>query len=79
MKNNIIYAFMYNACVHESSAYAMSLHYTKKGAEKAMNNHIEIKKAEFNEIFKEYLKNENCSFKFGEHEAWFIKEYNILP
>ena len=44
-----------------------------------MHQHIENKKAEFNEMFKEYLKEDDCSFKFGEHEAWFITEYTILP
>lgn len=38
-----LYAFLYNNCIHESSWATVSLHYSKEGAEKAMNEHKQKK------------------------------------
>ena len=50
----IIYGFLYNSCVHESSYATMSLHKTKEGAEAAMNKHKEEKRLEFEEYKKRH-------------------------
>jgi len=34
-----LYAFLYNCCIYESSWATVSLHYSKEGAEKAMQEH----------------------------------------
>ena len=71
-----VYAFLYNNCVHESSWRTISLHYSKKGAEKAMQEHKQNKLDEFNEMFKE--ENE-FGFKFGTDEDWCIETIEVLP
>ena len=57
---NIIYEFLYNGCIHESSYATMSLHKTKAGAEKALNEHKEKAKVKHEKNIKfmmEEIKN----------------------
>ena len=71
-----LYAFLYNSCIHESSWATISLHYSKEGAEKAMQEHKEKALKEFNNAYE----NDNpFDFKFGEHEDWDVQEVVILP
>ena len=35
-----VFEAKYNDCIHESSAFTISIHYTKKGAEKAIRECI---------------------------------------
>ena len=74
--NNMVYEFLYNDCIHESSYATISLHYSKEGAEKAMNDHKQKKLDEFNEMYE--LIND-FDFKFGEHEGWRVNLIEILP
>ena len=46
-----LYAFLYNSCIHESSWATISLHYSKEGAEKAMQEHKQKALDEFNEMY----------------------------
>ena len=72
-----LYAFLYNSCIYESSLATVSLHYSKKGAEKAMQEH---KQKELDKFNKMYAKNDNeFGFKFGEHEDWCVHPIEVLP
>lgn len=72
--NNKIYAFMYCSCIYESSAQTMSLHFTKKGAYKAMRTYLTN---EYNKWREEGLLYGKQMFKFGIHESWFIEELKV--
>lgn len=71
-----LYAFLYNSCIHESSWATISLHYSKEGAEKAMEEHKQKALDEFNEM---YANNNKIGFKFGEHEDWCVEPVEVLP
>jgi hypothetical protein len=71
-----LYAFLYNSCIHESSWATMSLHYSKKGAEKAMQEHKQKALDKFNEM---YADDNKFDFKFGEHEDWCVEPVEVLP
>lgn len=71
-----LYAFLYNSCIHESSWATVSLHYSKEGTEKAMQEHKQKALDEFNEM---YADDNEFDFKFGEHEDWCIDTVEVLP
>ena len=71
-----LYAFLYNSCIHESSWATVSLHYSKEGAEKAMQEHKQKALDEFNEL---YSDENDFDFKFGEHEDWCVETVDVLP
>lgn len=71
-----LYAFLYNSCIHESGWVTVSLHYSKEGAEKAMQEHKQKELDEFNEM---YADDNDFDFKFGEHEDWCIDTVEVLP
>jgi len=71
-----LYAFLYNSCIHESSWTTVSLHYSKEGAEKAMQEHKQKALDEFNEM---YANDNEFDFKFGEHEDWCVEPVEVLP
>lgn len=71
-----LYAFLYNSCIHESSWATVSLHYSKEGAEKAMQEHKQKALDEFNEM---YANDNEFDFKFGEHEDWRVEPVEVLP
>lgn len=74
--NNKVYAFLYCPCVPEESWGTISLHYSKEGAEKALEIHKQKALDEFNEL---YADNNECGWKFGEYEDWSVKPMKILP
>ena len=51
-----LYAFLYNSCIHESSWATVSLHYSKEGAEKAMQEHKQKALDEFNDSISKLNK-----------------------
>jgi hypothetical protein len=71
-----LYAFLYNSCIHESSWATVSLHYSKQGAEKAMQEHKQKALDEFNEM---YADDNEWDFKFGGHEDWRVETVEVLP
>lgn len=73
---NTIYAFNYCPCIHESAWATISLHYSEEGAIKAMNEHKEEKREEFDDMYKE---EEELSFEFGTFEDWYVGPVPILP
>ena len=74
--SDCLYAFRYNSCVHENSYATVSLHYSKEGAEKAMQEHKQKELDDFNE---RYADDNEFDFKFGEHEDWYVKTVEVLP
>lgn len=75
-ESNKIYEFCYNPCVHDSGWITISLHYSKEGAEKAMEEHKLEEKNKFDEMFPE---GSEFGIEFGEHENWCVNEVEILP
>jgi len=80
-----IYAFMYNPMIEESVWATMSLHETRKGAEKAMKLHKSMKKKEWKRHDKWQRKEYGEDYKllktgseFGRWEDWCIKEVEVL-
>lgn len=71
-----LYAFRYCPCIYESGWTTVSLHYSKEGAEKAMNEHKNKELMQWNEMFEH---DNNISFKFGDSEDWDIQEVEVLP
>jgi hypothetical protein len=78
------YAFRYNPCIHESGPITVSLHCSKKGAEKALNKHKEKEYKEWQEYNKACTENDAAFFAkypntFGEYEYWDIQIVDVLP
>ena len=71
-----LYAFLYNSCIYESGWTTVSLHYSKEGAEKAMQEHKQKELDEFNEM---YANDNEFGFKFGEHKDWCVRPIEVLP
>jgi hypothetical protein len=72
-----VYVFLYNDSCCESAAYTISVHRTRKGAEKAMEFHkSEMKKAweEDEKLWKENDPNYVNEFAWNYDKAWFVKE-----
>ena len=84
----IVYSFLYNGCIHESSYATMSLHRTKKGAMDALKKHKLERMKKHSEYIarmeadldkKGYSKKDKLTFmkslsKFGAHEDWAVEE-----
>jgi hypothetical protein len=71
----MLYAFLYCPNVHESAWATMSLHYSKEGAEKAMEEHKQKELEEWNQLYDE----DEVDFRFGENEDWRVEEVLIKP
>lgn len=71
----IVYAFMYNPMIYESATGVVSLHFSRKGAEMAMEFHKEELKKEWDDLYK----GDKHPPKFGRFEHWSVQEVNILP
>lgn len=76
LNKNVVYSFLYNSCIHDSSASTISLHWSEEGAEKAMKDHKEAKRIEFDEFFQ---GDDEYNFMFGEHEDWSVEITEVLP
>lgn len=85
----VVYAFMYTPCIYESAASPISLHTTKKGAFKAMNQylndrwygeywkHITRGKGRNKKWKRKYPETTARCFKVGEGEAWYVKCFEV--
>jgi hypothetical protein len=76
-----VFAFLYNSMTEESSWGVVSLHHSKEGAEKAMQEHKEKERSKWLEhidwVIKEY--GENCyKTPFGQFQDWCIQEMEVL-
>lgn len=69
-----VYTFYYNPMTEESASVAMSYHKTEQGATKAMEEHKEKERLEWEEDFKndQYLKT-----KFGRFHDWYVVKETI--
>jgi hypothetical protein len=74
--NGFVYAFLYNDCIHESTWRTISTHYSKEGAEKAMQEHKQKKLDEWNKMYQD---DNEWGFKFGIDEDWCIETIEVLP
>jgi hypothetical protein len=75
---------LYNDCIHESSWVTISIHFTKEGAENAMNEHKEKEYQKWLKYDIECRKSDPDFFtkypnKFGEHEDWRVLPIEVLP
>lgn len=71
-----IFEALYNPMVWESSYGTLSVHFSKEGAEKAIEFH---KMEELEKWKRSYPKKEDEPFDFGKFEKWDINEIEILP
>jgi len=76
MSDTILYQALYNPCVYESCVGVLSTHFSKEGAEKALEVHRQEKLDEFNDMIAE---GNEYDFKFGEDESWSIDTITVLP
>jgi hypothetical protein len=67
---NIVWAFGYNPCIHESATATVSLHRTKRGAEIAMEFHKDECRKEYEHMDKEM--GPGWQLGFGMHEEWDV-------
>jgi hypothetical protein len=74
--NGFVYAFLYNDCIHESTWRTISTHYSKEGAEKALEQHKQKELDEWNEMYQD---DNEWGFKFGRDEDWCIETIEVLP
>ena len=70
-----VYSFLYNPMIEESAHATISIHRTRKGAEKAMKCHKEKQYKKWRKIYP--TKNEE-PFRFGYFEDWCIVETEIV-
>ena len=70
----IVYAFMYNPMIYESATATVSLHFSKKGAEMAMEFH----KAEQQKEWDSFYKDDQHTPKFGQFGNCSLQKVNIL-
>lgn len=71
-----LYAFRYIDCFYEGNWVTVSIHYSKDGAEKAMNEHKNKQLAIWNETFEDDYK---MKCEFGKNRGWDVKEVEVLP
>ena len=90
-KSNTLFEFVYCGMTEESSYATISLHRTREGAEKAMNEHKQKERLQHDKFIERYKKNlkkqgveENDmgmyleSFEFGKFKDWGVQEVEIL-
>ena len=77
---NTVWEALYCPCIHESAYGTISIHKTQKGALDAIEIHKAKAKIEFDEMFSSLSEEEqkSTSMKFGKHEAWMVKEREVL-
>ena len=71
MENNTVYEFTYNSCIYDGSDFTVSIHRTKKGAEKALKAHKE-------EVRQRYLTLLGDDEGYELDKDWDIVETEIL-
>lgn len=75
-----VYAFVRTDCIYESAAAPVSMHWTKAGAYRAMNQFLFDKWQDYNTdpYRKKYSGRGTKAFQ-PRFEWWGIKEFAILP
>ena len=75
MKDNIVFAFLYTDCLYEYDTRIISIHRTRKGAEKAIEKHKGQEKKRW-DVLNRYYKSLS---KFGYMQIWEVVEMEIKP
>ncbi len=70
-KNEFVYEFLYNPCIHESTSCTMSIHRTKKGAYKALRKFLLEKYDEW------YNSADRKHSKWTSYESWGVCEIKL--
>ena len=63
-----VFAFRYSSCIHEEGMVTISLHKTKKGANKAMKDDKKKEKEHWKELYKDH----KSMSPFGSHKHWDV-------
>lgn len=74
---DIVYEFWYNDCIYESSAFTVSIHRTRKGAEMALEYHKAKIKKKHDDLYKDE-EPDMIPFDYDWGKAWGIKETEVL-
>lgn len=76
--NYVVWEFLYNPMYHESGYITMSIHLTKEGAKRAMQNHRRSARRKWNKEAKaRLLEGEEPILDFGQFEHWMINEMEV--
>jgi hypothetical protein len=70
-----VYLTQYNDCIFESSFATLSIHFSKEGAEKTVQEHKDKEYKKWESMDEDYK--EDC--EFGWDKEWDIKEVEVLP
>jgi hypothetical protein len=70
-----VFEALYNPMVEESSYETLSVHETKEGAQKVIDEH---KKNQFKKWKRLYPTKDDEPFDFGTFEDWDIREIKVL-
>ncbi len=73
-----IYLAQYNPMTEESAYETLSVHLSKEGAEKALEEHISEQKEKHDRRTKVY-PDSFSHIKFGKWEDWRVEEIEVLP
>lgn len=74
----VVWEFLYCSMIYESDYGTLSIHATEEGANKAMEIHREFARHEWQKLYAEEISNgEEPYCKFGEFEAWTVRECEI--
>lgn len=76
----ILYEALYCFCIYESTYGTLSIHKTKKGAEKAVQQHKDQVKKEHDDMNADFEKEgiEKSSFEWDVHQGWDVREIEVL-
>jgi hypothetical protein len=81
---NTLYQFLYNSNIHESGWICVTLHFSKEGAQQAMEEHKKRKYEEFL-VYDRHCIERDPEFMakypniFGENENWTVEPIEIKP
>jgi hypothetical protein len=70
-----VYLAKYNDCTFESTSRTLSVHLSREGAEKAVQQHKD-------EVYKEWDKlddDDKEDFSFDWDKSWGVSEVDVLP
>lgn len=71
----ILYQALYNSMIHESSAYTLSIHKTRKGAEMAIEFHKKEIKDKWEDDFRENEERREYPWDFC--QWWGVEEIEL--
>lgn len=72
-----IYQALYNPMVHESAYATLSIHKTREGAEKAIQEHKDIEKARFDVLH--FDEEEGTGYGYDFCKDWIVEETEVPP